>query len=249
MRARTILHMAKFNQQKVLCTGGSGLLGKELKKLLQKATFPTSAEFDVTNKRQMEKYIRAHRPSLIIHAAAFTSPPRIDKDPAKAIAVNIIATAYLSALCLQHNIKLIYISTDYVFDGKKGNYKEDGPMFPANKYAWSKLGGECAVRMLDDYLIVRTSFGEKVFPFEKAFVDHYTSRETVDVIAKKIITVLKAGIHGTIHLGHARRSLYTYAKALGGEKTIGKMSTADVSFSVPKDTSLNTAKYKKYEKQ
>ena len=249
MRARPILFMARFNQKRALCTGGSGRLGTELKKLLPKALFPSSAVFNVTNHIQMEKYIRKHRPSTIIHSAAFISPPLIDKDPQKAIEVNIIATAALAKLCWRYKTKLVYISTDYVFKGDKGNYKEDDPIFPVNKYAWSKLGGECAVRMLDDYLIVRTSFGEKVFPFEKAFVDHYTSRETVDVIAKKIITVLKAGIHGTIHLGHARRSLYTYAKALGGGKTIGKMSTADVSFSVPKDTSLNTAKYKKYEKQ
>ncbi len=241
--------MAKFSPQRILVTGGSGLLGKELKKLLPKALFPSSAVFDITNERQMEKYLRAKRPSVVLHAAAFTSPPRIDKDPKKAIAVNIVGTAALAILCLRHKIKLVYISTDYVFKGDKGNYKEDDPVFPTNKYAWSKLGGEAAVRLLDDYLIIRTSFGEKVFPFEKAFIDHYTSRESVDVIAKKIVTALKAGVRGTIHLGYKRRSVYQYAKALGGKKAIGKMSIADVPFAVPKDTSLNTSKYRKYEKK
>jgi len=241
--------MAKFSSQRILVTGGSGRLGTELKKLLPKALFPGSAVFNVTNYGQMEKYIRKHRPSAIIHSAAFISPPLIDKDPQKAIEVNIIATAALAKLCWRYKTKLVYISTDYVFKGDKGNYKEDDLVFPTNKYAWSKLGGECAVRMLDDYLIVRTSFGEKVFPFQKAFVDHYTSRETVDVIAKKIVTVLKSGVRGTIHLGHARRSVYQYAKSLGGPTPIGKMSIDDVPFAVPKDTSLNTTKYKTYAKK
>ena len=241
--------MAKFSSQRILVTGGSGRLGTELKKLLPKALFPGSAVFNVTNYGQMEKYIRKHRPSAIIHSAAFISPPLIDKDPQKAIEVNIIATAALAKLCWRYKTKLVYISTDYVFKGDKGNYKEDDPIFPVNKYAWSKLGGECAVNMLDDYLIIRTSFGEKVFPFQKAFVDHYTSRETVDVIAKKIVTVLKSGVRGTIHLGHARRSVYQYAKSLGGPTPIGKMSIDDVPFAVPKDTSLNTTKYKTYAKK
>ncbi len=238
--------MAKFNPQHVLVTGGSGRLGTELKKILPKADFPASVAFNVTDEKKMERYIRRHRPSVIIHAAAFISPPLIDKDPQKAIDVNIIATATLAKLCWLHKIKLVYLSTDYVFDGKKGNYKEDDAVLPVNKYAWSKLGGEAAVRMLDDYLIIRTSFGDKVFPYDKAFVDHYTSRESVDVIAKKIVVMLKSGARGIIHLGHPRRSVYQYAKALGA--TPGKMSIKDVAFMVPKDTSLNTAKYKTYGK-
>ena len=113
----------------------------------------------------MERYIRAHRPSVIVHAAAFVSPPLIDKTPQKAIEVNIIGTAVIAELCSRYKIKLVYISTDYVFRGDKGNYKEDDLVFPMNKYAWSKLAGECAVHV-DDYLIIRTSFGEKVFPYE-----------------------------------------------------------------------------------
>ncbi len=56
--------------------------------------------------------------------------------------------------------------------GDQGNYKETDPVYPVNKYAWSKLGGECAVRMYDKSLIIRTTFGPNVFPYQKAFVDH-----------------------------------------------------------------------------
>lgn len=237
--------MARFSQKSVLCTGGSGRLGTELKKLLPKAQFPASHAFNVTSHSQMEKYIRAHHPEVILHAAAFISPPLIEKDPHTALEVNIVGTASLAELCWRYKIKLVYISTDYVFKGDKGNYTESDPVLPVNKYAWSKLGGECAVHMLDNYLIVRTSFGEKVFPYEKAFIDHYTSRESVAVIAKKIVNALKADVNGVIHLGHRRRSVYQYAISLDSKKKIGKMSIVDVPFVIPKDTSLNTSRYKK----
>ena len=83
--------------------------------------------------------------------------------------------------------RLVQISTDYVFNGEKGNYREDDPVFPVNKYAWSKLGGECAVLIYDNSLVVRTSFGPSQFPFEKAFADQWTSRESVGAIAGKIV--------------------------------------------------------------
>jgi dTDP-4-dehydrorhamnose reductase len=140
---------------------------------------------------------------------------------------------------------MVYICTDYVYKGDKGNYKEDDSVLPVNKYAWSKLGGECAVRLLDDHLILRISMGEKIFPYEKAFVDHFTSRETADIIAKKIIKVIKKGISGVLHLGTKRRSVYEYAMSLKNKKSIGKISIKEVNFPVPRDTSLNTDKYLK----
>lgn len=237
--------MVTFDETKVLFTGGSGRLGTEMKKLLPKALYPDTKTFDVTNDEQMDKYVRKHTLSTIVHAAAFTSPPLVDKDPQRALDVNIIGTANVAKICKQYAIKLVYISTDYVFKGDVGNYKEEDPVFPVNKYAWSKLGGECAVRMLDGYLIIRTSFGEKTFPYEKAFADQYTSREPVDVIAKKIVKTIKAGMDGVVHVGHERRSVYEYAVSLKGMKPIGKISIIDASFVVPKDTSLDTGKYNK----
>ena len=122
---------------------------------------------------------------MVVHAAAFTSPPKVDKDPARALDVNIIGTANLVRLCMARGLRLIYISTDYVFRGDRGNYREDDSLYPVNKYAWSKLGGECAVRMYDNSLIVRTSFGPNVFPYEKAFADQWTSRESVERVRRE----------------------------------------------------------------
>ena len=173
--------------------------------------FPGHAEFDVTDPFQMAAYLAGKTVSTIFHAAAFTSPPKINENPKLALDVNIIGTANVVRLCMERNIKLLYVSTDYVFKGDSGMYKEDDPVLPANKYAWSKLAGECAVRMYDNSLIIRTSFGDTVFPYEKAFVDQWTSRLRVDVLAKKLVKLLESDLTGTIHVGGKRQTVMDYA--------------------------------------
>jgi len=205
--------------------------------------YPWSEDFNVTNLDQMREYVRSNGCELLIHAAAFTSPPLIDKDPLEAIEVNIIGTSNVVKLCKEFDARLIYISTDYVFKGDKGNYKETDPVYPVNKYAWSKLGGECAVRMYDKSLIVRTTFGPNAFPYEKAFVDQWTSRESVSVIAEMISKLIDKDVTGVVHVGGKRKTVFEFAKSLDVTKDIGELSINDVAFEVPVDTSLNCDKY------
>ncbi len=219
------------------------MLGSEFRKIRPDIDYPWWEDFNVTNYNQMKEYVRSKGCRLIIHAAAFTSPPLIDKDPLQAIEVNIIGTSNVVKLCMEFDLRLIYICTDYVFKGDKGDYKEDDPVYPVNKYAWSKLGGECAVRMYNKSLIIRTTFGPNVFPYEKAFVDQWTSRESVFVIAKMIEKLIDKDITGTIHVGGRRKTVYEFAKSLNPAKDIGKLSIKDVSFTVPVDTSLNCGRY------
>jgi len=224
-------------------TGGSGLLGSEIKRILPDINYPSSKEFDVTNYNQMKEYVKSNGCELIVHAAAFTSPPLINKDPLKALEVNIIGTSNIVKLCMEFDIRLVYISTDYVFKGDQGNYKETDPVYPVNKYAWSKLGGECAVRMFENSLIIRTTFGPNVFPYDKAFVDQWTSRQSVSLIAKKIGNLLDKDIKGVMHVGGRRKTVFEYAKKLDESRDISELSISDVPFDVPVDTSLNCDKY------
>jgi len=219
------------------------LLGSEFRKIRPDIDYPWWEDFNVTNYNQMKEYVRLKGCGLIIHAAAFTSPPLVDKDPIQAIDVNIIGTSNVVKLCMEFDLRLIYICTDYVFKGDKGDYKEDDPVYPVNKYAWSKLGGECAVRTHDKSLIIRTTFGPNVFPYEKAFVDQWTSRESVSVIAKMIEKLIDKDITGTIHVGGRRKTVFEFARGLDASKQIGRLSIRDVSFSVPVDTSLNCGRY------
>jgi dTDP-4-dehydrorhamnose reductase len=233
-----------IDENKILFTGGSGLLGKEIRKLLPKAVFPSHDAFDITNKEQMNKYLDGKKIDCIVHAAAFTSPPKINEDPKKAVFANIIGTSNLVMICMEKNIRLIYISTDYVFRGDAGNYGENDPVMPVNKYAWSKLGGECAVHLYDKSLIIRTSFGENQFPYPKAFKDQWTSRLPVSQFADYLAKIIFTDITGVLHIGGDRKSVYEYAKSISPEKEIGELSVKEVSFNVPVDTSLDISKFK-----
>jgi dTDP-4-dehydrorhamnose reductase len=233
----------------VIFTGGTGLLGSEFKKFEPEFLYPGSAEFDVTNYPQMEEYAALHGCDQVIHAAAFTSPPLVDKNPVKALEVNIAGTVNVVKLCIKFGARLIYICTDYVFQGDKGGYTETDPVNPVNKYAWSKLGGECAARMYDKALIVRTTFGPDRFPYDRAFADQFTSREPVSVIARKLAALAATDAVGVVHVGGERRTVLQYARSLDPSRAIGELSIKDVTFKVPADTSLNCQRYKELLKQ
>src|ERR1043166_9882084 len=126
-----------MKKQTVIFTGGRGLLGSEFKKIAPEFLYPLTGEFDVRDYSQMRAYAQTHGCDQVIHAAAFTSPPLVDKDPLKALDVNIVGTANVVKLCIQFGARLMYISTDYVFQGDKGRYSETDPVNPVNRYAWS----------------------------------------------------------------------------------------------------------------
>ena len=233
--------MAK--ESRIVFTGGNGLLGTTFRKFQPEIRYADIEEFDITDYESMKAWFEPDGFDLMVHCAAFTSPPLIDKDPVKAIEVNIVGTCNVVKLCMEYDARLIYVCTDYVFKGDKGNYKEDDLVFPVNKYAWSKLGGECAVRLYDKALVIRTTFGPDVFPYEKAFVDQWTSRESVSVIAGMISKLVDTDLTGVIHVGGKRKTVMEFANSLDPSKQIGDLSINDMSFSVPVDTSLNVDKY------
>ena len=238
---------------KILITGGSGLLGIALKKILPDALYPTHEEFDITkNWTALSGYLAKRNVLTVFHGAAFTSPPKIDKSPIHAVNTNILGTTHITLACMYFNIKLIYMSTDYIFEGGNDykfvdSYNENDPFYPVNKYAWSKLGGECAVRLHDNSVIIRGSFGPDIFPYDKAFTDQYTSRISVTEMAKRIVNVMKTDYTGTIHIGNKGQSVYDFARKT--KPDVGKMKRSDVDFDVPCNTSLNTRRYDKLMKQ
>jgi dTDP-4-dehydrorhamnose reductase len=227
----------------IIVTGGSGKLGSEIKKNRPKFLYPARDEFDITSTSKIENFLdRNPQVDTVIHCAALVSPPIVNETPELAVITNIIGTSNLSVICFKRKIKLIYISTDYVFSGKKGNYLEDDELLPTNKYAWSKLGGECAIRMLDKYAIIRLSFGPDIFPYDAAFIDQYTSREPASVIAKKILMIVESNFNGVIHIGGKRKTVYDYALSLGANN-INKISIKDMKVQMPTDTSLDCTKF------
>ena len=98
---------------------------------------------------------------------------------------------YLAKFCKLNKIYLLHISTDCVFSGKKGNYSEKDPVKPFNNYGLSKLGGECAVAMYKNSLILRITMTEKPFVHKKAFGDFITNFIFHEDIAKNLLKLIK----------------------------------------------------------
>lgn len=223
-------------------TGGSGLLGTALRKFHADILAPTHAEFDITDPKLIADGIVKYTPDVLLHAAAFTSPPKVNERPIDAMMANIVGTANVTRACAEKGVRLVYISTDYVFKGDRGGYAEEDELLPQNYYAWSKLGGECAVLAYANSLIIRTSFCPDVFPYEKAFIDQYTSRDSISVIAPMIYDLaIRPDVTGVIHVGTDRKSVKELAIHLG-KKDVGDLRLDEVSFRAPRDTSFDLTK-------
>ena len=202
-----------INNNKIVVTGGSGRFAQSLKKIKSKYNFiyPSTKSLNIVNSNSIRKFLKKEKPSSVLHLAGLSRPMiQHDKDISKSINLNIIGTANLVNICSELKIKLIYFSTSYVYPGKKGNYKEHDPVLPWNNYAWSKLGGECAVQMYKNSLILRISMTEKPFIHEKAFANvkmNFLYHEDLVKILIKIIN--KKGI---INVGGAPQTVYNFAK-------------------------------------
>ena len=202
-----------INNNKIVVTGGSGRFAQSLKKIKSKYNFiyPSAKSLNIVNLNSIRKFLKKEKPSSVLHLAGLSRPMiQHDKDISKSINLNIIGTANLVNICSELKIKLIYFSTSYVYPGKKGNYKEHDPVLPWNNYAWSKLGGECAVQMYKNSLILRISMTENPFIHEKAFANvkmNFLYHEDLVKILIKIIN--KKGI---INVGGAPQTVYNFAK-------------------------------------
>lgn len=229
---------------KILITGGSGLLGTELQKLDADIIAPSHDDMDILDYGGMSYYVNSIMPDVIIHCAAVTDNRLVEKNPTSAILTNIIGTANISIACLEMGVRFIYISTDYVYaDGSHGNYKETDPLLPFNLYSATKLGGEMSVKAVPNHLIIRTSFGANKFPYSEAFIDKWSSKDYVNVIAPMIYEASLSPLTGVLNLGTSRKTLYAHAIE---RSEVNPVKIADTSYSTPYDTSLNLQKWMDY---
>lgn len=220
-------------------TGGSGLLGREIAKLNQGVAAPVHAELDVTDPGSIVRALQKYAPDIVLHLAAATKPPEHEKNSDVGIAVNIIGTANVARACGIAGLRLVYASTDYVYAGP-GPHREDEPVTSPYKFGWSKLGGECAVRMLNDFLILRLSFGPVPFPWEKVYENQYNSKLYVDEMAPLALMAAQSGARGVMNLGGPRMSLEDYAK-----RTRLDLGTIPRPSWVPADTSMDLTRMKR----
>ena len=200
-------------KKKILVTGGDGRFAKVLKRdnIKLDLHFVSKKECNILSEKSILKAIKKIKPKMILHTAALSRPMNIhEKDINRSIDLNIIGTANLVKVCNKFNIKIIYFSTSYVYEGTKGNYSEDSPVKPFNNYGLSKLGGESAVLMYKNSLILRLTMTEKPFMYKKAYsnlISNYMFHEDLVKILPKVIN--KKGI---LNVGGKSQSVYSFAK-------------------------------------
>ena len=229
-------------KKKILVTGGDGRFANILKEKNTKLNlvFKNKKQLNIMDILSIEQCFKKEKPKIVLHTAGLSRPMNIhEKNITKSIDLNIIGTANITKICKKFNIKLIYFSTGYIYDGVKGNFKEEDPVKPFNNYGLSKLGGEASVQMYKNSLILRITMTEKPFIHQKAFSNVKTNfmfHEDLVEILPKIINQ-----KGIINVGGPTLSVYEFAKKYN--KGVKKIKYKGKK--LPLKQNLNTKKLQK----
>ncbi|MGG1655940.1 dTDP-4-dehydrorhamnose reductase [Geobacillus sp. BMUD] len=245
---------------KVVVTGARGQLGIDVVHLLEDKGYKVYGygreELDITNFDQVKQVISEVKPDVVIHAAAYTKVDLAESERDQAFLVNAYGTRNVAVASETVGAKLVYISTDYVFDGTaKEPYNEFAPTNPLSVYGKSKLAGEQFVRDLHSkFFIVRTSwvYGKRGNNFVKTMVKLAQERDELMVVHDQVgcptytvdlaqcifdlIQTEKYGIYHVSNSGHC--SWYEFAKAIfeevGIEMKVNPCTTQDFQRPAPR---------------
>ncbi|MDR7539604.1 MAG: dTDP-4-dehydrorhamnose reductase, partial [Armatimonadota bacterium] len=224
---------------RIAIVGANGRLGQALLRAFDgHHTIPwTRQDFDIQDHRRAAGAIISMRPHVVINTAAFHHTDACEDDPEKAFSVNAVAVRNIAQACHACGAVLVQVSTDYVFDGQKGEpYEETDPPNPINVYGVSKLAGECFVRSVcERYYIIRTAslFGHAEGTRKRSFVEMVLDRaqrnEPIVVVSDVVMSptytedaasmirrLIEGGApYGVYHLTNTGScSWYAFAKAI-----------------------------------
>ena len=236
-----LFHM--LSKKKIIVTGGTGRFGKVLKRNVKKNfLFPTKKQLNILKLKKLTSYLKKEKPDYVIHLAGLSRPMTMhESNISKSIKLNIIGTSNLTVACEKYNIKLIYFSSSYVYPGTKGNYNENDPLLPCNNYAWSKLGGECAVQMYKNSLILRVSMTEKPFVHKLAYSNMITNFIFHEDFIKLFLKVLN--YKGILNIGGKTNSVFNFVK-LSNPKINEKILKNNNKIKLPMNSSMNLKRLK-----
>ncbi len=258
---------------------GSGLLGSEVVKVLRRdhevtGTYNSKPKegmvrLDVTDRESTFKTIARLRPDVIVHTAAMTNVDYCEDHPEEAMAANAHGTKNVVDAAFKTNSKVVYVSTDYVFDGARGMYREDDAVSPISVYALTKLLGEYYAKDLPGHVIARTSvvYGNARQNFVSwvrdslqrgievnIFTDQYASPTLALDCAGAISALLRNDVSGIFHTaGSERISRYEFARKIalfyGLDESLIRPTTSDAmkqKAKRPMDSSLDVSKISRY---
>lgn len=182
--------------KKILITGGSGQLGYDIYREVIKRYgddvtifMPNHTVLDITNEEKVFELIESFQPDVVFHSAAYTKVDDAEENQDECYGTNVSATEFIAEACKSVNAKLIYVSTDYVFDGKKGSpYTEGDNINPINVYGKSKARGELKALENPKSFIVRTSwvFGINGKNFVKTMLNLADKKDKLTVVNDQI---------------------------------------------------------------
>jgi len=268
---------------RLFVTGASGLLGNKIVELTKNdytviplhntnPLHPNSLQLDITNMNETLNLFRKLKPEVVIHTASETNVDKCEIEKDHAWKVNVNGTRNIALACSKTEAKLVYISTDYVFDGEKGNYNEQDKPNPINYYGVTKLEGEKQVTQnCQKYFILRTSVLYGWHPWKQNFAtwvinqlkqdkeitvaeDHYNTPTLADNLAEITLEAIQKDLQGLYHAsGSERVSRYVFAKQIAkafnlDPNLIKPIKTNQLTTWIakrPKDSSLNTQKIQK----
>lgn len=185
----------------VLVTGANGQLGQALQSIAGNYrsidfVFCSSSDLDITNKENCETVFNKINPDYCINTAAYTAVDKAESEPDKAQLINVFGAKNIAETCKEFDVKLIHISTDFVFDGTKSSpYNEMDLPNPKGVYGQTKLDGEKAIQeVFSNYFIIRTSWVYSQFAnnFMKTMLRLASEREAISVVNDQIGTPTNA---------------------------------------------------------
>lgn len=203
---------------KVLLTGGSGRLGQELQKYMD-CDAPSSKELDITDVVSVRGWKNDY--DLVIHSAGYTDVAKAEKKPDECYEVNFWGTFNMAWTFA--GTPFVYISTEYVKN-------------PVNVYSWSKRAGENVLR--NPFMIVRTLFKPRPYPYKDAWADQWTTGDYVDVIAPMIATKIlewdKKHVW-KVSVGSGRKTIYDLARMSNPDVEEKKLYMSKLGVQLPED--------------
>jgi dTDP-4-dehydrorhamnose reductase len=267
---------------RVVVTGASGQLGSYVVERLVAAGHEVAAwsgrdrgersgvplvPVELTDESAVDHALRQADPAAVIHAAAMSTIDEVGRAPARAREVNVLATARLAGWCALAARKLVYTSTDLVFDGSRGPYREGDPAVPVMKYGRTKLSGEEEARKAPGVVVARLSLmygpaqGGRVSYFDRTvaalrrgepqtfFEDEFRTPLDYPTAADILVRLAESQFAGLIHVGGPEHlSRYDLARriasALGFDPDLIRANRqSDVTFPEPRpaDVSLDTS--------
>ena len=265
---------------KFLVTGSAGLVGQQVVKDLSKSNqvfscyneskpeYGNSVKMDLKNYEMVSSILTEIKPDVVIHLGAMTGVDLCEKEKTSASEINTKATEIIAKECSKLNSFLVYVSTDYVFDGNFGMYKEDDVANPLGFYGKSKLEGEKAVQNFStNWCIVRTSTPFGLHPTKKSFpmwvienlqkqkqidvlIDQFTSPTYVPNLSRMLIEISERHITGIIHAaGASKISRYQMASMVSDKLNLDGTLLKQISMNKmkwvaqrPKDSSLDVSR-------